>query len=189
MALAERSDITCLLREWRDGSQTAGEQLGRLVDAELRRIAWAYFRRESRPPTLQPTEIVQETWLALIQGAQPEWEDRRHFFAIAAHLMRQTLAREARRRKRLKRGSGAAPVPLSEVVLSTPAFDVDLLALEDALQELETIDATAARLVELRFFSGLSIDEAGERLGLGRATVVRKWRAARAWLRDQLHHG
>jgi RNA polymerase sigma factor (TIGR02999 family) len=188
MALAERTDVTSLLREWRGGSAEAGERLGRVVHAELRRIARAYLLRESRPPTLEPTEIVQEAWLSLLDGAQPEWEDRHHFYGIAAHLMRQTLVREGRRRMRLKRGSGAPRIPLSEVVLAVPPVDVDLLELESALQELEELDATAVRLVELRFFVGLSIEEAGEVLGLGSATVVRKWRAARAWLRERLDH-
>lgn len=186
MTRVERADITTLLRAWRRGSEAAGEELGGLVHVELRRIARAYLRRESRPPTLDPTEIVQEAWLALLDGAQPEWEDRHHFYGIAARLMRQTLAREARRRKRLKRGSQALRIPLSEVLLATPPVDVDLLALEAALEELEKLDATAARTVELRFYAGLSIDEAGELLDLGRATVVRKWRAARAWLRDRI---
>lgn len=182
-------DITRLLREWRGGSAAAGERLGRAVHAELRQIARAYWLREARRPTLDPTEIVQETWLALLDGAQPDWEDRRHFYGIAARLMRRTLVREARRRGRIKRGAGDRGLPLSEVVLATPQLDVDLLALERELQTLEELDPVAVRVVELRFFSGLSIEEAAEVLDLGRATVVRKWRAARAWLQERLAHG
>ena len=186
--LSEDAEITTLLRAWREGSQNAGDELGRIVHSELRRIAETYWRRELRQPTLDPTEIVQEAWLALLAGRQPEWEDRRHFYGIAARLMRRTLVSEARRRKRLKRGSGVDGVSLSEIVLATPEQDVDMLALELALDQLEKLDPIAVRLVEIRFFAGLSIERSADVLELSRATVVRKWRTARAWLRDRIEN-
>lgn len=182
-------ELTELLHAWRAGLPGAAEALTRWVYPELRRVAAALRRRERSDLTLDPTEIVHEAWMALDRSALPHWQDRMHFFGVAVRTMRQLLVAHARRRHRHKRGAGPRRVALDEMGLpagGSPVSEVDLLALDQALRRLEDLDPLAARVVELRFFGGLSIDEVAALTGLGRATVVRKWRAARAWLRRLL---
>lgn len=181
-------DLTELLHAWRSGSCEAAEELTRRVYPELRRLAAAYRRHERPDLTLDPTEIAHEAWMALGRGPLPNWQDRAHFFGIAARQMRQVLVAHARRRERQKRGGSPVRVRLGEDLLACEGLQVDILALEEALVRLGRVDELGSRIVELRFFGGLTVDEAAEVAQVGRATVVRKWRSARAWLRQQLSH-
>ncbi len=163
----------------------------RLVYPRLKRIAAAQLRRESGDVSVQATGLVHELYIALVASRQPTWQDRQHFFAMATLMVRRILVARARRRGSAKRAAGAVTVPLSSVVdrCSGGGVDVNLLDLDLALTELAEIDTGAARLVELRFFGGLSIDEAAVVLGIGRTTATRRWRAARACLRQILRDG
>jgi len=190
-------DVTQLLRAWGDGDARASESLARLVYAELRRQARHALRHEADGNTLQPTALVHEAWLRLDGQHDARWESRTQFFAIAAHMMRRVLVDHARTRRALKRGGAAVQVTLdaldSDVAAPNVAPDVvasfdalDLLALDDALARLAALDPLKARLVELRFFAGLSIPEAAVALGISPATVGREWAIARMWLRRAL---
>ena len=174
-------DVTGLLRAWSAGDSVAGERVIASVYAELRRQAARCLRRERRDHTLRPTALVHEAYLRL--AAQHDaWANRAQFFAVAASMMRRILVDHARRRAASKRDGCLTRVTLDDRVATQPAADVDLLALEQALDELGTLDAGKARLVELRFFAGLSLDETAELLGTSAATVSREWRMARSWL-------
>lgn len=179
-------DLTELLHAWRSGSEQAADELARRVYPELRRLAAAYRRHERPEMTLDPTEIAHEAWMALAGSPAPHWQDRAHFFGFAARQMRQILVAHARRLKRRKRGGRPERVPLTEALLGCEGLQVDVLDLEEALLRLGRADELGCRIVELRFFGGLTVDEVAEVAGVGRATVVRKWRSARAWLRQQL---
>lgn len=174
--------ITRLLRRWRDGERAALDALLPLVYAELRRVADSYLRREPEGAlSLQATALVHETYLKLVAGAEVDWHDRSHFFAIAARVMRQILVDHARRRGADKR-SGGERVTLSSLDTPDPTRAFDLLVLDQALSKLETLDARKAQVVELRVFAGLEFAQIGELLGLSRATLDRDFRTARAWL-------
>jgi RNA polymerase sigma factor (TIGR02999 family) len=174
--------VTGLLHRWRSGDDAALDALLPLVYAELRRCADAHLRRESHVPlSLQATALVHETYLKLATGHVVDWQDRRHFFAVAARLMRQILVDHARHRHALKRDGGER-VTLSALDEPEPRHMVDLIALDQALCQLEEIDERKAKVVELRVFTGLEFAEIGELLGLSRATLDREFRAARAWL-------
>jgi RNA polymerase sigma factor (TIGR02999 family) len=189
-------DVTQLLRAWGAGDAQASESLVRLVYTELRRQAQLALRREDTGHTLQPTALVHEAWLRL--GDQPDarWESRTQFFAIAAQMMRRVLLDHARARRALKRGGGAVQVSLGDAdrlaaEAGAPpaqgALDaVDVIALDDALTRLAVLDPQKARLVDLRYFAGLSIPEAAAALGVSTATVGREWAIARMWLRREL---
>lgn len=182
------SDITGALREWSGGDREALERLLPLVFKELHRQAAAYLRRERADHTLQATALINEAYLKLVDQAPQDFKDRSHFFAISARLMRQILVDHARTRLREKRGGRqAVRVQLDEAVDAggRPA-DIDLIALDEALQRLSGIDQQQARVVELRYFSGLSLDETAEAMGISRATVARDWNVARAWLKREL---
>jgi RNA polymerase sigma factor (TIGR02999 family) len=180
-------ELTDLLRDWRRGDAAAGRRLIRLVYPRLKAIAAAQLRRERGNVSVQPTELVHELYLDLVGGRQPEWQDRQHFFAVATVLLRRVLVARARRRGRQKRGGGVVTVPLEDAGLIAAQVDeVDVLDVDRALTELSRIDAEAARLVELRFFGGLTLEEAASVLHVGRATASRRWRAARAFLRQFL---
>lgn len=184
------SELTELLREWRQGDAAAGRRVIRLVYPRLKAIASAQLRRERGNVSVQPTDLVHELYLDLVGGRQPEWQDRQHFFAVATMLLRRVLVVRARRRSRQKRGGGMVTVPLEADALGAgPADEVDVLDVDRALTELSRIDAESARLVELRFFGGLTIEEAASVLNIGRATATRRWRAARAFLRQFLREG
>ncbi|HEU4479747.1 MAG TPA: sigma-70 family RNA polymerase sigma factor [Pyrinomonadaceae bacterium] len=179
--------ITQLLINWGKGDQAALERLMPLVYSELRRLASNYLRRERAEHTLQPTALVNEAYLKLVDQRNAKWQNRAHFFGIAAQLMRRILVDHARQRQAVKRG-GAEQHRLSitsaEAVVKQP--EIDLLALNEALEELAEMDPQQSRIVELKFFGGLSIEETAEVLGISHATVERDWKMARAWLRRQL---
>jgi RNA polymerase sigma factor (TIGR02999 family) len=178
--------ITQLLERWGGGDQSALDELTSLVHAELRKLAAAYLRRERPDHTLQATALVNEAYLRLVGQKHGHWQGRKHFYGIAARLMRQVLVEHARKHRAEKRGGGRGAVTLghADEVAGTP--EVDILAVHEALERLAAFDAQQARIVELRFFGGLSIDEAAEALGVGHATVEREWGLARAWLRNEL---
>ena len=157
-----------------------------LVYDELRRLAAAYLRRERPGQTIQATALVHEAYLRLLKDKPDRWQNRAHFCAIAAHSMRQILIERARARGALKRGGVQARVTLDEGLLAADSPHIDLLALDEALQRLQAIDPEQARLVELRFFGGLTIEEAAEAMNISAATVKRHWTIARAWLAREL---
>ncbi|HKW49619.1 MAG TPA: ECF-type sigma factor [Gemmatimonadaceae bacterium] len=184
-------DVTELLRAWGAGDEHASEALARLVYEELRRQARRVLRHEGEGRTLQPTALVHEAWLRIDDQHEASWQSRTQFFAVAAQMMRRVLVDHARARRAQKRGDGAIQVTLDALDGELVAADgvancVDLLALDAALARLATIDPEKARLVELRYFAGLSIPEAAAALGVSAATVSREWTVARAWLRREL---
>ena len=156
------------------------------VYQELRRLAAAYLRRERPGQTLQPTALVHEAYLRLLRDRPDRWQNRAHFCAIAAHSMRQILITQARARAALKRGGGEARVTLDEALVAGGGTSLDLLALDDALERLATLDPDGARIVELRFFGGLTVEETAEAMAISPATVKRHWALARAWLAREL---
>ena len=178
--------VTYLLERWSQGDREAAEQVVPLVYDELHDIAAKELRRRRGGDTLQATAIVHEAYLRLSGQGALRWSSRTHFFAVAAHLVRQILVDYARRQHRLKRGGRSERVTLSEAVAFVAARDPDLLALDEALARLEALDPRKATIVELRFFAGLTLDEAAEQLGISRETVSREWRRARAWLCNEL---
>ena len=184
MAIPSPPAVTQLLRAWSDGDEKALERLLPLVEAELRRLARGYMSRERGGHTLQPTALVNEAFLRLIDARHVRWQDRAHFLGIAARLMRRVLVDHARSRGYQKRGGGAARVTLNEAlaVAPGPALDLDLVALDRALEGLAVVDARKARVIELRFFGGLSVEETAEVLHLSTDTIKRDWRLAKLWL-------
>jgi RNA polymerase sigma factor (TIGR02999 family) len=179
--------ITQLLIDWGKGDQAALEKLMPLVYSELRRLASNYLRRERAEHTLQPTALVNEAYLKLVDQRNARWQNRAHFFGIAAQLMRRILVDHARQRQAVKRGGmdqHRLSITSAEAVVKQP--EIDLLALNEALDELAQMDRQQSRIVELKFFGGLSIEETAEVLGISHATVERDWKLARAWLRRQL---
>jgi RNA polymerase sigma factor (TIGR02999 family) len=182
-------DITQLLIAWGDGDQTALDKLIPLVEEELHRIAGNYMRRENPDHTLQTTALVNEAYLRLIDQKSTRWQNRSHFFGIAATIMRRILLNYARDRQRDKRGGRAVQVSLSEVAVMTNEKSEELIALDDALKKLEVLDARKSQIVELRFFGGLSVDETADFLRVSPPTVARDWKLAKAWLRRETRHG
>lgn len=179
--------ITQLLIDWGKGDQAALERLMPLVYSELRRLASNYLRRERAEHTLQPTALVNEAYLKLVDQRNARWQNRAHFFGIAAQLMRRILVDHARQRQAVKRGGvdqQRLSITSAEAVVKQP--EIDILALNEALDELAQMDPQQSRIVELKFFGGLSIEETAEVLGISHATVERDWKLARAWLRRQL---
>lgn len=179
--------ITELLIDWGQGDKLALEKLMPLVYDELRRLANNYLRREPAGHTLQPTALVNEAYLKLVGQRTVNWQNRAHFFAISAKLMRRILVDHARQRQAVKRGGSdqqRLSITSAETIVKQPA--IDLLALNEALDELAQMDPQQGRIVELRFFGGLSIEETAEVLSISHATVERDWKLARAWLRRQL---
>ncbi|HEV8580639.1 MAG TPA: sigma-70 family RNA polymerase sigma factor [Thermoanaerobaculia bacterium] len=174
--------VTQLLGRWSAGEREAAEELLPLVYDELRRIALRQFGRERKDHTLQATAIVHEAYLRLGQQRGLAWPSRSHFFAFASHLIRRVLVDHARRHNRLKRGALAEKVTLREVADLALERSPDLLALDEALSDLETVDPRKAAVVELRFFAGLTLEETAEQLGISPETVSREWRRAKAWL-------
>ncbi|HKW49261.1 MAG TPA: sigma-70 family RNA polymerase sigma factor [Gemmatimonadaceae bacterium] len=183
-----QSEVTRLLLAWRGGDQSVAEQLLRVVYAELHRQANRAMRREGTAHTLQATALVNEAYLRLVDQRRVEWRNRAHFFGVAAQLMRRILVDHARARLAAKRGSGVSMLSLGDVGAREEGVetDVDVLALHDALEKLTTLDPEQARLVELRYFSGLSIEETAEAMEISPATVKREWASARAWLKREL---
>ncbi len=175
-------EVTQLLLAWSEGDQGALEQLMPLVYAELRRLAKRYMRNERAGHTLQTTALIHEAYLRLIDTRQVRWQNRAHFFAISARLMRQILVDFARERGYKKRGGGARRVPLDEARVIGQGRDEALVAVDEALSALAGIDARKSQVVELRFFGGLSVEETAEALKVSPETVRRDWRLARSWL-------
>lgn len=180
------SDITVLLRAHRAGDADALSRIVPLLYDELRRIARGRLRRERVDHTLQPTEIVHEAFLKLAPNQRVDWRGRSHFFAVASRAMRQVLIDHAVRRGAAKRGGGAASVTLDDQAAASQRPLDEIIELERALSLLEAVDERQARVVECRYFGGLSIEETAEALGLSEATVSRDWTFARAWLHDRL---
>ena len=178
----EPTDVTMLLNAWGDGKQDALDELMPLVYQELRKLARSYLRAERPEHTLQPTALVNEAYLRLVDQKNVRWQNRRHFFGIAAQLMRRILVDHARKRQSEKRGGGQTLIPFEDAK-GVPAKARDLVALDDALNDFATIDPRSAKIVELRQFGGLSIDETAEVLEISPATVKRDWTVAKAWLR------
>lgn len=178
--------ITHLLRAWSEGDDAALAALVPLVDSELRRLAAGYMGRERPGHTLQPTALVNETFLRLLDAQGVAWQDRSHFLGIAARLMRRVLVDHARTRGRHKRGGDHDHVPLDEEVAAAPCLDFNLLALDRALEALAEVEERKSKVVELRFFGGLSVEETAEVLHVSPDTVKRDWRLAKLWLLREL---
>ncbi len=176
--------LTRLLEAWQQGQHGAADELVTLVYAELRRMAKARLRDERPGHTLQATALVHEAWMRLMNQHGASWQNRAQFFAVAAQAMRRILVDHARKRSAAKRGDGTSSVDIDALahVLSAPLPDDRLLALDAALEELATLDPRQARIVELRFFGGLSVEEAADVLGVSATTIKREWSTARAWL-------
>jgi RNA polymerase sigma factor (TIGR02999 family) len=184
------AQITRLLREWQAGDRGALDRLIPLVYNDLHRIAGGQMSRERREATLQTTGLVNEAYLKLVDQRSTDWQNRGQFFAIAARVMRRILLDDARRRLREKRGGGVMQVAIDEAVVSaseTSVDAVDLLAVDRALRELEKLDPNQAKVVELRFFGGLTVEETSVALGISPATVKREWAVAKVWLYRELH--
>ncbi|HVE55522.1 MAG TPA: sigma-70 family RNA polymerase sigma factor [Pyrinomonadaceae bacterium] len=188
---ANRSqEVTVFLKAWSSGDRQAADRLMMLVYDEMRRLAASYLRQQRSDHTLQPTALVHEAYLKLIDVSQVDWQDRAHFFAVAAQTMRHILVDHARAVAADKRGGGAQKIALDEAVsFSNQPQDIDLLALDEALQRLAEQDEQQSRIVELRFFGGLTVEETAEVLRISPATVKREWSTARAWLFRQMKTG
>lgn len=181
--------ITDLLISWRNGDEGALERLVPLVEQELHRLAHSYMRREAKGHLLQTTALINEMFLRLVDQDRIQWQNRAHFFGIAARIMRQVLLNCARDQKRLKRGGAAIHVSLSEVGAVPFEMSIELLALDEALGKLAVFDERKCRVVELRFFGGLNVEETAEVLNISPVTVARDWDFAKAWLGRELGHG
>jgi len=179
-------DVTVLLGDWSRGDRTALNQLLPLVYAELRRVALRQLRKERPDHTLQPTALVHEVFIRLVDQRQVDWQNRAHFFGVAANVMRRILVDHARRHGARKRGEGVRCVSIDEAQDVAAANEMPVLALDHALERLETVDAALAKIVELRAFGGLTIEEAAHVLGVSPSTAKRDWRTAKAWLNREL---
>lgn len=190
MAIGAAKDVTRLLLDWSNGDKAALDELMPAVYDELRHLAAHYLNRERSNHTLQPTALVHEAYLKLVDESRVDWQNRAHFFAAAARMMRHILVDHARAHNAAKRGGGNLKVTLNEAVAAFATPDLDLLALDDALNELSELDPQQSRVVELRYFGGLSIEDTAAVLGISPATVKRDWMTAKAWLRRCLkNHG
>ena len=179
-------DVTELLLQWNGGNRGALDQLMPIITDELRKLARLQLQRERPGHTLQPTALVNEVYLRLVDAEQIEWQGRAHFFGISARLMRRVLVDHARGRRTAKRGGGAHRTALEIDQLAPASREVDLLALDEALEEMSRTNPEGSRIVEMRYFTGLTLGEIAEVLGVSRSTVKRKWLAARLWLHHEL---
>jgi RNA polymerase sigma-70 factor, ECF subfamily len=180
------NEITAQLLAWNQGDAAALERLIPVVYQELRRMAERYLRQENSGHTLQPTALVHEAYLRLIDQTQVEWQNRAHFFGIAAQMMRRILVDHAKAKQRDKRGAGALKLSLDETLNYGQERAGELVALDDALQHLAALDERKSRVIELRYFGGLSVEETAQVLNVSRQTVIRDWNMARAWLYQEL---
>ena len=185
MPLVGPKAITQLLVDWRDGDQEARNELIGLVYEELRRVAHSHLRRERPGHTLQTTALVNEAYLVLVDQRRVHWQNRAHFFGVAAQLMRRILVEHARRRAALKRGGRAVCISLDPDFAPASERDIAVLALDDALKGLEQLDPQQSQIVELRFFGGLTVEETAHVIGVSPRTVKREWRSAKAWLQRE----
>jgi RNA polymerase sigma factor (TIGR02999 family) len=181
-----RDDVTALLGQLAKGDDAAASKLIPIVYAELRRLAAGYMRRERKDHTLQPTALVHEAYLRLIEQRAVDWQCRAHFFGIAAQTMRRILIDHARAHLRDKRGGGMIPVPLDEALVFSPEQSSELVRLDASLERLAKLDPRQSRIVELRFFGGLTVEQTAELLGTSPKTVKRDWSMAKAWLHGDM---
>lgn len=188
MKASPQHEVTRLLRAWSEGQAGAADQLMPLVYEEMHRLARSYMVREQADHTLQATALVNETYLRLV-AASANFDDRARFYGMCALLMRRILVDWARSRGSFKRGAGWRPVQLEEALVVSPETEVDLVALDDALKGLEAVDARKSRVVELRFFGGLSVEETASVMQVSAETVMRDWKMAKSWLRRELAGG
>src|SRR5437588_1012449 len=179
-------EVTQLLTDWGNGNQAAADKLMPLVYEELRRLAHQYMNKERPGHTLQTSGLVNEAYLRIIDQSQVHWQNRAHFFGIAAQMMRRILVDYARNRQYAKRGGGARQVSLDEAMIVSEERSAEVIALDDALKGLTQFDPRKSQIVELRFFGGLSIEETAEILKVSPGTVMRDWTLAKAWLRKQM---
>jgi RNA polymerase sigma factor (TIGR02999 family) len=182
-------NVTEMLLDWSRGDPEALDKLIPVVYADLRRQAARYLRRERQGHSLQTTALIHEAYLRLVDQENVQWQSRAHFFGIAARMMRQILVDHARRQQAGKRGGAERPLPLDEALIGSVEPGVDLVALDEALGRLAALNERQSRVVELRYFGGLSVEETAEVLGVSPATVKNDWTIARAWLRRQLQEG
>jgi RNA polymerase sigma factor (TIGR02999 family) len=182
MDIPSKNEITQWLADCKGGDNGALEKLLPLVYDELHRRAVHLFSQESAGHTLQPTALVNEVYLRLLDQREMDWQNRAQFFALAARMMRRILVSHARSRKAAKRGGGETRITLAEELAAAPERDVNLLAVDEALTKLDLIDPDKSRMVELRFFSGLSVEETAEVMGVSPRTINRQWQTAKAWL-------
>jgi len=187
--MTQSHGITELLIQWSNGDKTALDQLMPLVERELRRLARHFMRKENPGHTLQPTALVNETYLKLVDQKRAQWQNRAHFFAIAAEIMRRILLDYAKKRNREKRGGQLQQVSISDRLAISNEKSVELIALDEALVRLLAFDPLLSKITELRYFGGLSVEETAEVLGIAPITVMRHWKMARAWLRCELGNG
>jgi RNA polymerase sigma-70 factor, ECF subfamily len=180
--------ITRVLRAWGEGDEAALERLATLVYDELHRIAVRHTRHEEPGNSVQATALVNQAWLRLLGGAKVGWQDRAHFFAVSSQIMRRILVDAARARRTGKRRGEWHHVQLSESLDAAPPRDGELIALDDALERLAEFDVRKARVVEMRFFGGLSVEETAATLGVSPQTVMRDWKLARAWLKREIQN-
>jgi RNA polymerase sigma factor (TIGR02999 family) len=186
MTESSTSQVTQLLRAWDDGDATALEKLTPLVYDELRRMAHWHMANQRPGHTLQSSALVHEVYLRLVDSEHASWQNRLHFFSVCAKAMRRILVDWARSREALKRGGEIRPVQLDEALVVTEAQDVNLIALDEALQTLATVDPRRSQVVELHFFGGLNLEETAEVMKLSSDTVLRDWKLAKSWLRCEL---
>lgn len=186
MGPAHSQQITGLLRAWSAGDRTALDQLLPALHAELKQIATRYMMREREEHTLQPTALVNEAFLRLVDVQDTQWQDRAHFFAVSARIMRQILVNHALARSAEKRGGGTRLADLDEAMVVSPARDPELLRLDEALDALATLDSRKAQTVELRFFGGLTVEEIAAVLRVSPQTVLRDWRLSKTWLAREM---
>jgi RNA polymerase sigma factor (TIGR02999 family) len=186
MSKRAEAEITDLLLAWSEGKPSALQELAPLVDAELRRLARSYLRRERAGHTLQTTALINEAYVRLIDSRRVHWQNRAHFYGLAARVMRQILVDFSRRRNYQKRGGGFQQITLVDAIAVEPGTDPDILALDEALQELATVDERKAQVVEMRFFGGLTEKEVALALRVSPETARRDWRMARTWLLRKL---
>ena len=182
-------EVTALLRNWKGGDYAAADRLANHVYPELHRIAMHFCNREGRSSTMQCTAVVNEAWLRLAREQGEKWADRTHFYAFASRLMRSILIDYARNRNSQKRGGGVLPFALMESDAASIPPSVEILALNEALEELEKLDPIQGRIIELRYFTGLSIPETSDALGISESTVKREWTVAKTWIRRRLMEG
>jgi RNA polymerase sigma-70 factor, ECF subfamily len=182
----DTQNLTELLAAWSDGDELALEQLAPMVHAELHRLARSYMRRERDDHVLQTSALINEAYLRLIDWKAVKWQNRAHFFGVAANMMRRILVDFARQRPRVETGKDAEHILLDDAMALVSDKDADLIALDEAMQALAQFDERKARIVELRFFGGLSVDETAEVLQIAPITVMREWQKAKAWLYSDL---
>ncbi len=181
-----RQEISVILKDWSGGNRDSADALLSVVYDELRKIAAQYLRKENSGHTLQPTALVHEAYMKLIDISDVNWQDRAHFFAVSANVMRHILVDHARAKLAEKRGGSAQRIALEDVTSLSTEPDVDVLAVDEALKELAGFDEQQSRIVELRFFGGLTIEETAHVAGISPATVKREWAMAKAWLHRKL---